>query len=272
MNRLILSAFLLFTILVLGSCRSTKDIIYFDGYGSVDSLTVIDIVQDKSEYAPLIEPDDELSIIVSAENVATVAPFNLPAINVKDSQTVDLVASGQLQTYIVDSDGEITFPVFGRIKIAGMTRKEAEDYIQGLISQYVIKPIVTINMLNSKISILGEVNKPGSVPLNRERLTILDAIALAEDITIQGNRTNVLLVREEGDKRNFYRIDLTSPDIFTKPFYYVKKNDIIYVEPNKERQQMARYNAQKQTNISIISTTLSGISIISSMIMAFTLK
>ena len=272
MNRLILSTFLLLTILMLGSCKSTKDIIYFEGYGNADSLLVTEILQDKSEYAPLIEPDDELSIIVSAENVATVAPFNLPAINVKDAQTVDLVASGQLQTYIVDGDGEITFPVFGRLKIAGMTRKAAENYLQGLISQYVINPIVTNNILNSKSSILGEVNAPGSKPLNCERLTILDAIALAGDISIQGNRTNVLLIREEGGKRNFYRIDLTNPDIFTKPYYYVKKNDVIYVEPNKERQQMARYNSQKQTNISIISTTLSGISIISSLIMAFSLK
>lgn len=272
MNRFVLSSFLLLSVLVLGSCRSVKDAIYFDGYGSVDSLTVMDIIQDKTEYAPLIEPDDELSIIVSAENVATVAPFNLPAINVKDSQTVDLVASGQLQTYIVDSDGEITFPVFGRVKIAGMTRKEAEDCLQGLISQYVINPIVTINILNSKISVIGEVNSPGPKPLTSERLTILDAIALAGDLTIQGNRTNVLLIREDDGKRNFYRIDLTTPDIFTKPYYYVKKNDIIYVEPNKERQQMARYNSQKQTNISIISTTLSGISIISSLIMAFSLK
>lgn len=271
MARFILPIFIIM-VLALSSCKSTKDIIYFEGYGSVDSLLVTEILQNKAEYAPLIEPDDELSIIVSAENVATVAPFNLPAINVKDAQTVDLVASGQLQTYIVDSDGEITFPVFGRLKIAGMTRKAAEDYLQGLISQYVINPIVTINILNSKISILGEVNKPGSKPLSCERLTVLDAIALAEDISIQGNRTNVLLIREEGGKRNFYRIDLTNPDIFTKPYYYVKKNDVIYVEPNKERQQMAKYNSQKQTNISIISTTLSGISIISSLIMAFSLK
>lgn len=271
MARFILPIFII-TVLAFSSCKSTKDIIYFEGYGNADSLLVTEMLQDKSEYAPLIEPDDELSIIVSAENVATVAPFNLPAINVKDAQTVDLVASGQLQTYIVDGDGEITFPVFGRLKIAGMTRKAAENYLQGLISQYVINPIVTINILNSKISILGEVNAPGSKPLNCERLTILDAIALAEDISIQGNRTNVLLIREEGGKRNFYRIDLTNPDIFTKPYYYVKKNDVIYVEPNKERQQMARYNSQKQTNISIISTTLSGISIISSLIMAFSLK
>lgn len=272
MNRFITPTFLFITVLALGSCRSVKDIVYFDGYGNNDSLTVMDIIQEKAEYAPLIEPDDELSIIVSAENVTTVAPFNLPAINVKDAQTVDLVASGQLQTYIVDSDGEITFPVFGRLKIAGMTRKGAEDYLQGLISKYVINPIVTINILNGKISIIGDVNSPGTKYLNRERLTILDAIAMAGDISIQGNRTNVLLIREEGGKRNFYRIDLTNPDIFTKPYYYVKKNDVIYVEPNKERQQMARYNSQKQTNISIISTTLSGISIISSLIMAFSLK
>lgn len=271
MTRIITSSLLIIAFM-LASCRSTKDIVYFDGYGSIDTLTVMDIVQEKNEYAPILEPDDELSIIVSAENVATVAPFNLPAINVKDAQTVELVASGQLQTYIIDSDGEITFPVFGRLKIAGMTRKEAEDYLQRLISEYVISPIVTINILNSKISILGEVNKPGSKPLSGERLTILDALALAEDISIQGNRKNVLLVREEDGKRNFYRIDLTTPDIFTKPYYYVKKNDIIYVEPNKERQQMAKYNSQKQTNISIISTTLSGISIISSLIMAFSLK
>lgn len=272
MVRFLLPSFIFMAVLTMTSCRSSKDTVYFYGYGNTDSLLVTEILQDKAEYAPLIESDDELSIIVSAENVATVAPFNLPAINIKDAQTVDLVASGQLQTYIVDSDGEITFPVFGRIKIAGMTRKQAEDSLQTLISQYVINPIVTINILNSKISIIGDVNSPGSKPLNRERLTILDAIALAGDITIQGNRTNVLLIREEEGKRNFYRIDLTSPDIFTKPYYYVKKNDIIYVEPNKERQQMARYNSQKQTNISIISTTLSGISIITSLVMAFSLK
>ena len=102
MARFILPIFIIM-VLALSSCKSTKDIIYFEGYGSVDSLLVTEILQNKAEYAPLIEPDDELSIIVSAENVATVAPFNLPAINVKDAQTVDLVASGQLQTYIVDS-------------------------------------------------------------------------------------------------------------------------------------------------------------------------
>lgn len=272
MKRITTPIFIILACILMSACRASKDIVYFEGYGSVDSLTVVDVQDEGISYENLIEPDDELCIIVSAENISTVAPFNLPAINIKDSHTVSLVASGQLQTYIVDSDGEITFPVLGRLKIAGMTRKGAEDYIQGLISNYVIDPIVTINILNSKIVIMGEVNSPGSKYIGRERLTILDAISLAGDITIQGNRTNVLLVREEDGKRNFYRIDMTKPDIFTKPYYYIKKNDFIYVEPNKERQQMSKYNSQKQTNISIISTTLSGVSIITSLVMAFSLK
>lgn len=269
MNRFV-SLFIVVSAIIMSSCKSAENIAYFPEMGVSDSLKVMNIIKDN--YESKILPDDELTIVVTAEDPASIVGFNLPAVSVKPREGSKNSGGLQMLTYLVDSSGEITFPVLGRLKISGMTRREAEDYVRTKIEQYVKEPIVTINVLNSKVTILGEVNTPGTYYLDKERLSIFDALGLAGDITIQGQRTNVLIAREEDEKITYYRMDLTRPDIFTSPYYYVKKNDFIYVEPNKEKKSSSRYNQQKQTNIAIISTTLSGVSIISSLVMAFSLK
>ncbi|MEG1573658.1 MAG: polysaccharide biosynthesis/export family protein [Bacteroidales bacterium] len=257
--------------IVMFSCKSVENITYFPQVGVSDSLKLMDIIE--ANYESKILPDDELAVVVTAEDINAVSIFNLPAVSIKQKEGKSQSSGGaQMLTYLVDNNGEITFPVLGRIKISGMTNKEAENYLRGRIEAYVKDPIVTLNVLNSKITIMGEVNAPGIYYLDKERVSIVNALGQAGDLTIQGKRTNVLLVREEDGKRSFHRIDLTKPDIFTSPCYYVKKNDFIYVEPNKEKKSSSKYNSQKQINIAITSTVLSGISIIASLVMAFSLK
>lgn len=241
-----------------------------EGAGVVDSLKIMDYAE--QSFNSKIIADDELVIIVSAEDPAAVAHFNLPVVSVNPSGNTNIAQTQQLQSYIVDSEGEITFPVLGRLKIAGLSRKEAENLIRAGVEGYVNNPIVTISQLNKQFNILGDVASPGPKVFQKDRLTILEAIALAGDMNITARRDNILVAREENGKRNFYRVDISQPDFFTSPAYYIKRNDVIYVEPNENQKAQAEYDPLKSTNIAVVSTTLSGISIITTLVMAFTLK
>lgn len=221
--------------LILVGCGSYKDVVYLQDVKNGDTTTM-SAAQDVK-----IQPSDVLSIIVSTVNTASdgdlelVKPFNI--MNVSNGQTRDAVADTPTQGYLVDANGDITFPIFGKLHVAGMTRNQLIDFLtQKLIdSGQLQEPIVTVAFLNLKINILGEVTKPGAYAITSNRMTLLDALSMAGDLTIYGRRDKVLIIREEdGVRKNAY-VNLKSKTLFDSPYFYLKQNDVVYVLPNKRK-------------------------------------
>ncbi|MDD3458626.1 MAG: polysaccharide biosynthesis/export family protein [Weeksellaceae bacterium] len=206
----------LMTVLMILSCVPREKIVYFQG----DTNTV-ELLTEK--YSAVIQPDDLLDITVFGRDVAATRIFN------QESN------KGGQQTYLVDEEGYIEFPVLGRIKLAGLTRNEAIQYMKGMLSNEIIDPGVSIKITNYRITVLGEVKSPGSYELEYEKVTLIDALGMAGDLTIDALRNNILVIREENGERNFYRVDLTSNEIFNSPVFYLAQNDVIYVEPSKRK-------------------------------------
>ncbi|MFN4026753.1 MULTISPECIES: polysaccharide biosynthesis/export family protein [Flavobacterium] len=216
----------LFVLLFLSSCASRKDIVYLQ---DVENDATIN---QALSYEPVIKCDDMLSVIVAADQPDLTIPFNLPQIQgnyqVNDSQE-------GIKTYLVDASGFIDFPVIGKVKLAGLTRTQAKNELETKIKEYIKEPSVNLRILNYKISVLGEVNKPNTYKIASERVTLLEAISLAGDMTIYGKRSNVLVIREVDGKKTFNRVDLTNKDFISSPFYYLNQNDVVMVEPNKTK-------------------------------------
>lgn len=255
----------------LSSCKSSKEMLYFPELAKEGNITQV-IPDSIKEYESPIVPDDMLSITVSALDPNAVAIFNLPTQSFLAPGETQLITTPTMQTFLVDNEGYIDYPVIGKVKLGGLTRTEATELLKEKISHYINDPIVTLQCTNAKITILGEVAKPGSYKLTSERLTILDALGKASDMTIYGNHTNVLLIREVNGERTFNRIDLSQPDVFTSPYYYLQRNDVIYVEPNDARQGYAGYSQDKQYTVSIVSAITSAASVIVSLCIALFLK
>ncbi len=183
-------------------------------------------------FEPKLQPDDLLSIIVSAETPEVTMPFNLPQI--QGNYQVGNNQNG-IKTYLIDAFGNIDFPVIGKVKLAGLTRTEANDKLVSEVSAYITNPSINLRILNYKISVLGEVVQPGNYVVSSERITFLEALSLAGDLTIYGQRNNILIIRETDGKKIFTRIDMTKADFMSSEFYYLKQNDVIVVEPNDTR-------------------------------------
>lgn len=257
--------------ILLTSCRTEKHMLYFTDLAKDGDI--IQVIPDSIKvYESRILPDDMLAITVTAIDPNAVAIFNLPTQNfLAPGQTI-MATTPSLQTYLVDADGYIDFPVLGKVLLGGLTRKEATDLLKKEIGKYVEDPIINLQCTNYKFSVLGEVTKPGTYKFDSERLTILDALGYASDMTIHGNHTNVLLIREEDGVRSFHRIDLSQPDVFTSPYYYLQRNDIVYVEPNKARQGYANYSQDQQYLVSVVSAITSAVSVIVSLCIALFVK
>lgn len=246
----------------LSSCSMAKKIPYFKDLES--SNEEIPVVQNE----PIIHNDDMLSIVVSAIDPITVAPFNLPIISYSSPGEEKLSTTPTMQPYIVDVNGEINFPIIGKIKIGGLKKSEAVALIKEKLQPYLKDPIITIQFLNYKITILGEVKRPGTYTISNEHTSILQALGIAGDLTVYGRRDNVLLIREkEGGKKEYIRIDLTQTDILSSPFYYLQQNDVIYVEPNKTRINTVISSAAS-TNAAIYLSTISSLASVATTIIA----
>jgi polysaccharide export outer membrane protein len=234
---------------LMASCVSKKDIVYFQN-DEIDQLNV------SNSYKTIIKPDDVLQITITALDIEAVRPFNLAAVTYATSSN-SAIGVAQQQTYLVDTNGEIEFPVLGKIKIGGLTRDESIDLLKSKLSpDYIKEPNVNIRISNYKISVMGDVQRPGSYNVPNERITILDALALAGDINISGQRNNILIIREEENKKVQYKVDLLSNNIFTSPVYYLQQNDVVYVEPNYARIQSASANSNTSLVISISSVLI----------------
>jgi polysaccharide export outer membrane protein len=214
-------------IALLSSCGSKKDLVYFQNSGQAFS----DNTKDNTLYDLRIRPKDNLYITVSSTNPAAVEPYNVFSTNNINYTTQGLEYRG----YLVDEEGNIKFPGLGVIHLGGMTKTDAEAYIQKEITKTVEDCSVNIRFINYKISILGEVNRPGIYTISNERVSIVEAIAMAGDLTIYGQRHDIQIYRVENGEKKTFLIDITDPNIFFSPYYYLEQNDIIYVSPNSTR-------------------------------------
>ena len=235
------------SLLTITSCASRRNLVYFQDEPIEAGLSV-------SEPEQLIyKPDDILTINVSALDPDTVRPFNLPVVS---NNTFGLNAQAQLQvqSYLVDYDGNIQFPVLGTLKVAGLTRTELTALLTEKISTYANDPIVNVRLANFTITIIGEVSRPGTFTIQDERITLLEALGMANDLTIYGARKNVLIIREVEGKKKFATVDLTSIRTVNSPVYYLQQNDVIYVEPNRARIRSSTYNQNNNVLLSAIGT------------------
>mgnify|MGYP001163251589 CR=1 FL=1 len=243
---------LLSILLLLSSCASREELVYFQGPPpNLDSI---------HHAPPTLQPDDLLAITVSAADLEATLPFN------QVSPYTARAGSGQNQdrqiTYLIDEQGYIDYPVLGRIKLGGLTRAQAMDMMRRLLSEYIIDPGVNIHITNFRVTVIGEVRNPGSFTLPEERVTVLEALGLAGDLTINGVRNNVLVIRHTEGEKSFYRLDLTSNDIIQSPAYFLRQNDVIYVEPNKAQINSSTYSRNTSVVISIASLAITVLSIL----------
>jgi len=255
MNKLIKITIKLFVIsIVVTSCVSKKKIVYFQN-DEIDQENVSNI------YKTIFKPDDLLRITVSGSDLEVVQPFNLPAVAFSAS-TGRAVGQPLMQTYLIDSHGYIDFPVLGKLKIGGLDRENAINLFKNKLYPHVKKPIVNISIANFKITVQGDVKKPGTYTIPNERITIMEALGLAGDTNISAQRSNVKVIREEGNEKKQYLVDLRSNTLFTSPVYYLQQNDLIYVEPNYAKTQGASYNQNTGLFISIASVLISLITVL----------
>ena len=253
-NKKILFALCL-ALMAIVSCGSVKDIAYFQNK-VVNEPEAID-----KHAGIVIQPKDMLSIVVSSRNPELVAMFNLPVISYQaGSEVVSGAGQQRLMGYVVDNDGYIDFPVLGPIKVAGLTRWELSELIKkkllndGLLTD----AVVTVEFMNFKVSVIGEVNSPGTYTLQNDKVTILQAISLARDLTIFGQRENVCVIREREGERVIYEVNLCDVDMFKSPAYYLQQNDVVYVQPSevKARQSTTDDKALRMTSIFVSGGSL----------------
>ncbi len=244
-------------IALLFSCAQRKDLVY---YQDIDTKST---QLNQSSYEIKIQQDDLLSIIVSAEDPEIAAPFNLSSVITQ--QTSELSKAGgqmTMQLYLVDTQGNIEFPVIGKLKVSGLSRTEVMELLHTKIAKYIKNPIINLRIANFKVSIQGEVTAPGSYPVNSERITLVEALSLAGDLTIYGKRNNILIIRETNGIKSFNRIDITNASFLNSPFYYLAQNDVVYVEPNKSRINAAAVGPNTGVIISISSLLITLITLI----------
>ena len=250
------NSYLILVLLValVTSCSAPKNVAY------LQNSDYVDLSQSQSLYDAKIMPKDVLSITVNTVNPEAAAPFNLIVRPTLASGHISS-SGGALQTYLVDNDGNIDFPLLGRIKVGGLTKSECEAMIHDKIKPYLNaaeNPVVTVRMSSYSISVLGEVNRPGSYQVSREKINVLEALAQAGDLTIYGVRENVKLIREDATgKKQIYRINLNDANLLTSPYYYLQQNDIVYVEPNKVKSRNSSIGQSTTLWISATSILIS---------------
>ena len=233
------------------SCASSKKVVYLQDVVPLKQQVI------EQKYEVYIHNDDLLAIMVNSKNPELALPFNMPMV----SYQLGSESGGQQRVlgYLVDTNGDIDFPILGKLHVAGLTRLQLTDLIkQRLIEEDLIKdPIVTVQFLNYKVAVMGEVNRPGSFNISGDRITLLEALSMAGDLTIYGQRENVALLREENGMRTVHYFDLKNPDILTSPYFYLQQDDVVYVTPNKYKAQAGEINQNRSFYISLVSVAVS---------------
>lgn len=246
---------LLIAVLVMfSSCGSRKNMVYFQP----DSTQINTLYE---QHVPKIQPNDILTIVVTAADPKVTAPFN-PLSTMMSTNLTQQTDLALRPTYTVNENGNISFPILGEVHLAGMTRTEAIDKLRRDLSEYIKDPGVNINFNNFRVSVLGEVSRPGSFIMPTERVTVLEALGMAGDLTIRGVRENILLIREVDGQKTMHRLDLTQQKTLNSPYYYLVQNDVIYVEPNKAQINNSKLGSNTNVIISIAGLLITVISVL----------
>ena len=243
-------------LLLTSSCVSGKKITYYQNMEDLQQQAAA------AQQGLEVKPNDLLTISVAAENLESVQPFNLPVIGMPSGDPTRATGQQQLQTYLVDSEGNIEFPVLGTVHVAGLNRKQVSELIEEKVSKYVQNPIVNVRIANFQVTVLGEVNRPGTFSIPDEYLSLNKALGFAGDLTIYGKRKNVLIIRETEEGKTYNYVDLTDASLLNSPYYYLQQNDVVYVEPNTAQKQSAGYNRNASVYVSIASVLISLIVVI----------
>ncbi len=230
MKKFVLPIVAMAMILLLGSCRTSKQIPYFQ---NADSIS---FAASRGLYDARIMPKDLLTITVHTTNPEVSQPFNLTVSRSVSSSGQLSTGGGSLQGYLVDNNGDINFPVVGKIHVVGLTKTECQDLIESKVAPYLAKtekPVVTVTMASYRVTVIGEVGSPRVIPVSTEKMSIVEALASAGDLSIYGKRENVMLIREDATgQKSVHRINLTDANLINSPYYYLQQNDVLYIEPN----------------------------------------
>lgn len=246
--------FVLISGMMFLSCASKKNIIYFQPDESSLNATF-------ESNAPKLQPGDILAISVTADDVRATQPFNQVSTYQGSGGTFQN-NNPFIPTYVVDNQGKISFPMLGEIEVGGLTRAQAMNNLRKEVSKYIVNPGISLEIRNFRITVLGEVKNPGTFPITNDRITILEALGMAGDLTINGVRKNVLVIREQNGVKTEHRVDLTQQDALNSPVYYLAQNDVIYVQPNGARVQSSKYTQNTSVFISVAGVIISVISIL----------
>ena len=240
--------------LTIASCATKKEVLYFQ---DADQINLKKIQYSASK----IQVDDIINIKVTALNEESVKPYNVDNGISPSSSFIEIL---KLQGYLVSKEGDIVFPIIGKIKVIDKTITELEDYLKKVLIDggHVKDPTVSVRLLNSKFTILGEVNKAGTYTITENNLTLLQAIGYAGDLTINGSRQNVLIIRSSDGIQKTQKIDLTRTDWFSSEYYYVMQNDVIVINPNTNKIKSSGLLGSAGAVMSAISLVLTSILIV----------
>jgi polysaccharide export outer membrane protein len=245
--------FPLLIILLISSCASKKDFVYFQGSEEVKTNLY---------FEPKLQQDDFLNIIIFGCDEESLKIFNIPPSTTNTTNRGYYVGASASQGYLINEKGEIDFPVIGKIKVGGLSRDEAADLIKTKLSVYLKDPKVSIQIQNFKITILGDVKNPGTIQVPNERITLIEALGIVGDLNITAIRKNVLILRNENGKNKEYRIDLSKKDFLNSPVYYLNQNDVIYVEANKTKINSSNVSASSSMVVAVASLLITTINVL----------
>ena len=243
-------------LMLVASCASREDVVYFQDTGNFETIVNDNVPATK------FKVDDLVSIHVSSLNPEASAPFNLYRGGSGAGQNGSMGTPTDPVDYLIDQDGMIDFPVIGKLKISGLSPDELRTLLRNELADYLKDPIINIQIRNFRITVLGEVASPGNYPVLGEQLTILEALGLAGDITLRGKRDNILVIRDYDGAKVYTRVNLTSKDIMKSPAYYISQNDVIYVEPNRTGIRETSIGSNTALTVSIISLLITTTAII----------
>lgn len=256
--------------LLLSGCKTAtvNNLSYFRDLNSTTSGTL----PQGHGYSIKIAPEDELEIVVSSVVPEATAMYNQPLANAAIKGNHVTQGTPRLQTYIVDRQGDIMMPVLGKLNVAGKTTSEIEEMVKTRVSATVKDPFVRVELVGFYVNVMGEVTKPQRIKVETQRFTVLDALSAANDMTEYGDRSKVMVIRDENGKQTYHRMDLADSNIFSSPYFYLQQNDVVYVEPNQIRIDNSKYNQHNAYKLSVISTVVSATSVIASLVIALAVK
>lgn len=251
----------LFVQFTFTSCVSKKKINYFQNIPPQDTSAAANVKVSNFNYTPVLKADDYLSIEVTAIDVESVKPFELSKVPNSQLPAYNNGVAAR-NGYLIDAEGNIDFPMLGKIQLAGLNRMQATELIKSKLSEYISNPVVILSIQNFKVTVLGDVKNPGTFNIPNERITLPEALGIAGDLNITGVRNNILVIRDINGVKTEYRVDLTSKQIFTSPVYYLTQNDVIYVEPNRAKRNSALFSSTAGIFISVTSLIIATVNLI----------